>query len=518
MSGRQADTPPYAGLTAEQIRKELTTELPQWIFSSFSPGKDAPEQIFGGYPREQSPEELRLHFMQAAMSGNPQGALNDIQTAYQNAQEQIKHVLSNIPAAIQFVVDAANKHPNRIDICKGAPSGGAPATAANAFQSTPAPVSNPFGAPAAPATTVGGFGQPAPLGQKPNPFGPPHPAPDFARPAQPATPAFGQAPALGSVSPFGRPQATGGFSQPAAIEPKPNPFGAPAYGQSAQPAGAPGAFGQPGFGQTAALGPKPSPFGTPPAGPGAFGVSAGGAGGAQQTPSPFGQPPQPAQTASPFGQPGPNVQPGSNPFGQPVSTPANPFGQPPQPQQPPANPFGNAPASAAAPANSFGQRVSNTQTPANPFGQPTTAPAAAAPAGAFGQPSTSAAGASVGAGAGAPGPYGPDATRQHPDINSYSSRGPDRMLSMFKGKPVTYEMPKGGTKPVPMIRNFDGSMTRIWMPDGAPKYTNETEADPAQYEDPNVQQQWRAFLETGRFADGVMPEVPPKREFCAWDF
>ena len=478
------------------------------------------------------------------MAGNPQGAvgsptgrvttppayfsqLNDIQTAYKNAQEQINHVLSNVPAAIQFIIDAGNKHPNRIDICKGAEAGGAPGTTANAFQNTAAPSSNPFGAPAAPATTVGGFGQPAALGQKPSPFGAPTSA--FGQPAQPAASAFGQPAALGATSAFGRPpQTTSAFGQPAALGAKPSAFGAPAFGQPAQPASAPGAFGQPaqpasapgafgqpaqpasapgafgqtGFGQTATLGPKPSPFGAPPAGPGAFGAPS--ANNTQQAANPFGQPPQQAQTASPFGQPAPNVPPGNSPFGQPVSAPANPFGQPQQQPQQPANPFG--------------QPVPNNQPAVNPFGQPITAPAPA-PATAFGQPSTSAASASsAGPASGAQGPYGPNATRQHPDINSYSSRGPDKILRMFKGKPVAYEVPKGGTKPVPVIRNFDGSMTKIWMPDGAPKYTSDTEADPAKYEDPNVQQQWRVFMETGRFAGGLMPEVPPKREFCAWDF
>lgn len=50
-------------------------ELPTWILSCYGPGKDAPEQLFGGYPREQSFEEIRLHFMQGAMAGNPAKAV-----------------------------------------------------------------------------------------------------------------------------------------------------------------------------------------------------------------------------------------------------------------------------------------------------------------------------------------------------------------------------------------------------------------------------------------------------------
>lgn len=66
--------PPY-GLTVDLIQRDLRDECPPWILSCYGPGKDAPEQLFGGYPREQCFEEIRLHYMQGAMSGNPQGAV-----------------------------------------------------------------------------------------------------------------------------------------------------------------------------------------------------------------------------------------------------------------------------------------------------------------------------------------------------------------------------------------------------------------------------------------------------------
>ncbi len=91
---------------------------------------------------------------------------------------------------------------------------------------------------------------------------------------------------------------------------------------------------------------------------------------------------------------------------------------------------------------------------------------------------------------------------------------------MFKGKNVTYQvLGTKSTKPVPVVRNFDGSVTRIWFPDGAPNYTHETEAeDVSVYQDPKVAAPWKVFVDTGRFEGGLMPEVPPLREFCAWDF
>ena len=65
---------PY-GLLTDTIKQDLTTNLPLWILSCYGPGRDAPEQLFGGYPREQSFEEIRLHYMNGALSGNPQGAV-----------------------------------------------------------------------------------------------------------------------------------------------------------------------------------------------------------------------------------------------------------------------------------------------------------------------------------------------------------------------------------------------------------------------------------------------------------
>ncbi|KAK4150493.1 hypothetical protein C8A00DRAFT_36896 [Chaetomidium leptoderma] len=519
--GMAPDAPPYPGLTEEIIHRDLALELPQWILSCYGPGRDAPEQLWGGYPREQSTEEIRLHFMLGAMAGNPQGALADIQALHQNAQQQIQHTLSSIPAAIQFIVDAGKSHPNRIDICLdvagGAAAGAAFGNTANAFQNTVA-TANPFGAPAAPAST-GAFGQPAAMGQKPNPFGAPALAQPAAQPApsafgQPAASAFGQPAALGGSTAFGRPaQPMGAFGQTSTLGAKPNPFGAAALAQPVQPAGP--AFGQSGFGQPATLGAKPNPFGAPAAGGGPFATTT------QPAPAnnPFGQPAQPAQQAqtapnnqpanNPFGQPAP-----SNPFGQPANAPANPFGQPPQQQQPTTNPFG-APAALTAPA-----------APANPFGQPATtsafgAPAAttaAPPANPFGQqPSTSASAATTAAAPGQ-GHHSTNPTGQHPDVSTYSSHNPDKSLRMFKGKPVFYEEPKGGGKPVPLIRNFDGSTIRVWNPDGPPANSTDTECEPAKYADPNIMRQWKAFADTGRFAGGVMPEVPPKKEFCMFDF
>lgn len=64
-------------LSKETIQKDLAEERPSWLLSAYGPGRDAPEQLWGGYPIEQSFEEIRLHYMMGEASGNAQGAVCD---------------------------------------------------------------------------------------------------------------------------------------------------------------------------------------------------------------------------------------------------------------------------------------------------------------------------------------------------------------------------------------------------------------------------------------------------------
>ena len=186
----------------------------------------------------------------------------------------------------------------------------------------------------------------------------------------------------------------------------------------------------------------------------------------------FGQPSQPAA---------------SNPFGQP-SVPAGSFGA-----------FG-ASTNTNGPSTGFGAPLGGTAS--SPFQQASqAAQQSAAPA--LGQPS----GAS---------PYPPGSSRQHPPVESYTSRNMDGTLCEFKGKPVAYAPAQDG-KTHPAVRNFDGSMSRIWFPDGPPGYNKDTELPDDKY-DAREKGLWQAFVQTGKFAGGVMPELPPKREFCTWEF
>lgn len=62
-------------LSRESIQNDLGVERPQWVLSAYGPGKDAPEQLWGG-KLEQSPEEMRIYTMTAEASGNLQGAVS----------------------------------------------------------------------------------------------------------------------------------------------------------------------------------------------------------------------------------------------------------------------------------------------------------------------------------------------------------------------------------------------------------------------------------------------------------
>lgn len=69
---------PQFSLNKDTIYKDLTEERPSWALSAYGPGRDAPEQLWGGYPIEQSFEEARLHFVMGQLAGNPQGAVSSL--------------------------------------------------------------------------------------------------------------------------------------------------------------------------------------------------------------------------------------------------------------------------------------------------------------------------------------------------------------------------------------------------------------------------------------------------------
>ncbi|KAK7754412.1 hypothetical protein SLS62_003705 [Diatrype stigma] len=545
-------------VTKESIKIDLADERPSWILSCYGPGRDAPEQLFGGYPREQSLEEVRLYITESA---NPQQALSEVQGLYQQADQQISTTLNNLDGAVQFVLAAESKHPNRNDLCnqntiQGGTNGtfardavqqqgggfyANPSTSSsttlvnpNSFQ-TPSPA-NPFSSGGSGVTPA--FGQPSVLGQKPNPFASSS-APAFGQPSQmgSAAPAFGQPSQLGAAAPaFGQPSQLGSsgpaFGQPSALGQKPNPFASAASSSSAS------GFGQIGttqstpspFGQPAALGQKPNPFGAPTTTtltpkPNPFASPSASAASnpfAQQSSAPVAQPMNTTSAAAPAQ---------SNPFGQPsngaggfaslggAATKPNPFGQP--PPQASSSPFGN-PATPAA-SNPFAQAAQQTQqhTQAAQFQQQQQP-----------GPSSQSNARTNGTGNGN-NPYAPGSTKQHPALSDYAVRAPDGRLASWRGQPVVYKWRAGdryederpadaapGEPPAPGVLDGPGRKWRkIIFPDGPPPYNPDTEpADKAAEYTEEVRAAYAKMAAAGLRFEGDMPEVPPLREDCAWVF
>jgi len=424
---------------------------------------------------------------------------------------------------------------------------------------------SPFGQP---SQSIAPFGQPSAMGQKPSPFG----APSFGAPSQPAG-AFGQ-PTQSTAPTFGQPSqpSTGAFGQPSALGQPSSAFGAPAFGAPSQPAS--GAFGQP-----SGLGQKPNPWGAPatttsnalqPSATSPFGQSSqvAATGFPSSKPNPFGQPSQPnafgqAPQASSFAQ---NSQPsvfgqasGSSPFNQPSHPVASGF--------PPSQPsiFGQP-----SQSNTFGQPAQSTtsqptlfasgNTPSNPFGSPSVAPnkssgdvsqptpvnigfAASSqpnPTSLFGKPSNMntpltpftnpGAGASGSANASSTYPLvgstpqvvnGNTTSKRYPPtefpnprpLTAYANLTPDGLITMFKGKPVRY---RGEAREPWIIENGTWSK-KIWCSKGFPAGNTETEADASNYT-AEIEAAYSHLRLDGEFQDGVMPMIPPKKEWSSYEF
>ncbi|KAI1123332.1 hypothetical protein F5Y10DRAFT_252027 [Nemania abortiva] len=522
----QDGTNPYK-LSKEMLKIDLAEERPSWILSCYGPGKDAPEQMFGGHPREQSLEEVMVYIRGSA---NQQQAISEVTGLYNQAEQQIRAILGNLDGAIDFILAAENNQPNRIDICRqntlpGGTTGvfsktnfGDATTNTNVNQNPfstntqPNPFSSGGGGGGGPT-----FGQPSTLGQKPNPFGPPA-APQFGQPSQmgAAAPAFGQPSQMGAAAPaFGQPSQMGAsapaFGQPSAMGQRPNPFSAPS-------AAAPSPFsnvGQPTFGQPSTMGQTANPFGAPAAAPA----------------NPFSQPSAPASGASPFALVSGGANSSASPFGQPAAS--NPFAQPAAskdvsmdastPGPAPNNPFGQPPSTSAG----FGPQIQPpTVNPGTGFPAATSSP--------FGAPQKPAHPlqnvlnqAPQNAGV-KPGPYAPGSAKQHPPPESYISKAANGQITAFRGRPVVYkwkvgdryqdQAPENPTldQQIPGFRKPDGSWCKILFPNGPPSYNKDTEPEASRYTD-KIKEAYFQMATTGRF-QGDIPEVPPMREDCIWMF
>ncbi|KAK4695230.1 nucleoporin NUP42, partial [Lecanoromycetidae sp. Uapishka_2] len=483
------------------ITTDLSKERPQWILSTYGPGRDAPIQLFGGHPREQSFEELRIRHYELAAQNNQQLAIQEAQNLVSNAEQQVQTALNDVDGAIRYIINGENEHPNRIDVCKAKGAIATQPPSSNRIQqSAPA-----FGQPSNTTQAFGLTSTPSTIGQ------PSSSKPAFGQPSAPS--AFGRssAPAFGQpsapVSTFGQPS-TSAFGQSSA-------FGQPASLGRPMPS-----FGQPasGLGQNSSTFGKPSvsalSFGQP-SGPTSFGVGS-------QKPSPFGATPttiaisQPSSTPSQpnyiVGQPSAPGQPGS--FGKPsaptASTQPNPFGPPSASTQPGI--FGKP--SVTNTTGAFGQpqtsrppagpSQSSTASP-NPFGKPNAPQTTSA----FGQPSR-------------PGPNqpptastareaAPQPARTQPSNTAQVQKDAQGKVRSWNGKPVTY------LDNEPCYKGIDGNWQKIWFPDGPPIFTKSIDLPDDVY-DEATKENYAYVKEHGTFKDGMMPDLPPKREWCTWNF
>ncbi|KAL3468505.1 hypothetical protein BJX64DRAFT_295742 [Aspergillus heterothallicus] len=446
-------------MTAGDIKTDLQAGKgrPDWLFSCYGPGRNAPKQLFGGPQRELSFEELRLRHYEAAAGGNPGPAIQEAESLYNEAVKQMEVILKNLDDAVKYIIDGANEHPNRIDITNGqAPPGNGPAPAF--AQKTPA-----FGAP--------GFAQPAPS------------QPSFGQPA------FGQ-PSLGGASGFGQPSALGA--------------GAPAFGRPS--------FGQPSFAQPSlaqGISMAASPFGQAANAASPFSQMS------NQTQAPnsgFGQPSSFAQAGSGFGQTavtstttsgfGAPSLPGENVFGKPSSMPApnipSPFSTGVGP--PTVPPVPSLTGGFGAASSGFAQQQIQQQ-------QNTHASSAPPVAG----------NRSIGPGPAALLKIeNVNDLNPIPPLNGETMRDPmSKQILRWKGQPVQYI----NGAPCYLHPQDQKTAVRIFFPDGPPDKANlrDAQAKPEEYTS-EVTEKYEFFMKNGYFKDGVIPRVPPKTEWVSFDF
>ena len=385
--------------------------------------------------------------------------------------------LNDVDGAIKYIIDGANQHPNRLDICHAT---GAPTTHthnSNGGQQTGSTFDQ--------AST---FGQPSAMttASEPGSSAFAKPATTFGQPSAPVS-AFGQPSSMG--------QQSSAFGQPSSLGTKPPAFGQTGFGQASQLGRPATSFGQPSstFRQASSSAPT---FGRPSV-PSAFGQ------GQQQT-SAFGAPPASGanQQDSSFGKP-------VTSFGSPSApTQQGMFGQSAVPAT--SNPFAQAQAPAAISA--WGQSAS---VPAQPsisaFGQPAAAQSNAFGNAQNGQTTTPFARSSTATTDTASGNL--NGISASNSAHTQTRRDAQGKLTSWKGKPVIYE------KDEPHFKRGDGNLERIWFPDGPPPPapTKNPEVPEDTY-DEATKENYMYMEEHGVFKDGIIPELPPKREWVDWDF
>ena len=540
-------------LSVDGIKADLTygDDRPTWPLSAYGPGRDAPRQLLEG-PLEQSPEELRTQYHVAKAGGSTQQYEQNERIALDEANQRIQQILNDVDGAIKYIIDGKDQHPNREDQVQksagsfsqstpqasggthfgqpssfgngsssafGKPStfgsgtafgGGAPSSG-SAFGGGQSGGASAFGQPSSLGGGSTAFGQPSGLGSGPSALGKPSAlggGSAFGSQSAPSSTPFGQSAASAAPPTFGQTSTTtagSAFGQPQA------PGGSSAFGQSSAP-GSGTTFG------------KPSPFGTAASsGTPAFGSTTPFGAQPPTTSSAFGQPSQSGQQQSAFGQPSQSSGAQQSTFGQTSQSgqQQSAFGQPSQPGQQQSSfgkpsPFGASAGGTSAPSRpAFGSSTPfGASTGTSAFGQSSTSGQQQSPFASSGQ-APAFGSSSAGGSAGAFGSQQP-AAKPSPFASAAgtASRPAGQPMTSFNGQPVTYE------DRLLFYRNpTTGKQERIWFPDGPPGPNPDVEASQDVYGTLTqaLKQVYDFTQQNGVFKDGIMPEIPPKREWVNWE-
>lgn len=469
-------------INQDLIVSELSRERPIWLLSCYSPRADLPKQLFSGPDRELSAEEVRLRHYELASQGRMEEAIREAEAVYQAAHNQIESVLQDVAGAVKYLQNGYDEHPNRIDICRKYNEGGYVATNSNFVSPTPGPDTGTFGKPTTLAIPSA-FGQPPTPGQK-SLFG--QAVNRFPQSSAPAT--FGQPSSMNNTNTnFGRPSAEATFGQPSA----PITFGQPssqaAFGQPSSINNQNVAFGQPAnqttFGQPSSLNTKNAAFGQP-SGNGETSILLG----------------QSAQTTNPtFDLP-------SNPFSQQQNGVNNTFGQP-------SGIFARGPGGETTIQKPLAQGTLGASSGLNlpttfGFGQPNLGSLTSG-GGKFGTSSTPSGFArSQTVGNNLPSkPQG-----QANGAQNASAKFANGKLQNWRGKQVRY------IDNYPCFQENNGAWQRIWFPEGPPVWIKPESLSTDMPYDEDTEQRYKFAKQNVRFRDGILPLLPPKREWISWDF
>lgn len=451
---KSAPALPY-NLSKDTIIIDLKDEKPTWPFSAYGPGKNAPRQLFEG-SIEQSPEEMRMAYYLAQAAGNTQPAIQAEHELLNTAQRQTQQALNNVDAAMQYIIDGADLHPNRLDMQQ---------------LEQAASLSNPF---AANASAHSGFG-----------------ATSFGQASTSQLASFGQPSGVGSNS-----AATSGFghlstttvTNPTAFGRPSLPGSAPAFGNSSLPTNNP-LFANAVATQATAASPfaqSKSPFAgsQPSSNPSPFANAMRSTNSSQNMQ-------QPAANPSPFGQQNAVT---SSPFTQHTGNTGSPFAVVAQPPQ--------------SAANGSGTKAS---TAINPFDQNSTAALQS-------QPGLSMTGTSYNVISTANGSQPQQknfASTAGLGQSNYIQYNHDKNVVAFKGQHVRYI----DHEPL-YRRPDTGQETRLWFPDGPPATPNRygSEVDEVYIAaGDTIEAMYKHVAETGLFKDGIMPELAPKAQWIQYD-